>query len=95
MSRSKRATAEKAATQHATDLAKRLGDALKDARQRARLTQSDAGAKAGLSQGAWSLLETSRSAGFSLLTWDRAAHAVGCTLDAYIKGATAADLHET
>ena len=80
------------ADRHATDLAARLGAALRDARKRLRLTQRQGALRAGIDQTTWSRLETNRDSGFTLLTWDRAAHAVGTTLNAFLPQASAADL---
>ncbi|HUR15686.1 MAG TPA: helix-turn-helix transcriptional regulator, partial [Candidatus Limnocylindrales bacterium] len=79
------------AARHAVDVADRLGAALRDARRKAGLTQADAARKAGISQSLWSQLESARSTGWTLLTWDRAAHAVGASFEAFIRGASAAD----
>ena len=91
MGRHRRASVATIADRHAADLAARLGAALRDARRRANLTQAQAAAKAGLIQTTWSKLERDRDAGFTLATWDRAAHAVGGRLSAYVEGASAAD----
>ena len=72
-------------------VAEKLGKALRDARKRAGLTQRRAADRAGLSQSAWSQLEVDRDPRFTLLTWDRAAVAVGASLDAFIRGGSAAD----
>ena len=88
---SRRATIAGVSERHAADLAMRLGAALRNARRHAKLNQAEAAARAGLSQTTWSSLEVDRDPRYTLLTWDRAAHAVGSTLDAFIKGASAAD----
>jgi len=88
---SRRAHVSGAADRHAADLALRLGAALREARARARLTQAAAAARAGLSQPTWSALESERDARYTLATWDRAAFAVGTTLNAYLPQSTAAD----
>lgn len=88
---SRRATAAGKAERHATDLSAKLGAALRDARRRSALTQSHAARRAGIAQGTWSALEIERDPRYTLLTWDRAAFAVGTTLDAFIRGASAAD----
>ncbi|CAN5816158.1 hypothetical protein BH24CHL5_BH24CHL5_06780 [soil metagenome] len=54
------------------------------------MTQRHAARRAGLSQSGWSQLETAGDARFTLGTWDRAAHAVGATLDAFLRHASAA-----
>ncbi|MEO6350452.1 MAG: helix-turn-helix transcriptional regulator [Candidatus Limnocylindrales bacterium] len=87
----RRATAAAAANRHATELARKLGAALRDARRQAGLTQAAAGAPAGLSQATWSSLEVDRDAHYTMATWDRAAFAVGGTLEAFVRGASAAD----
>jgi transcriptional regulator with XRE-family HTH domain len=79
-----------AADRHASELARKLGMSLLDARRRARLTQAKAAAKAGLSQSAWSRLETEADPRYTLATWDRAAFAVGTSLNAYLPESTAA-----
>jgi transcriptional regulator with XRE-family HTH domain len=91
MGRAKRARAAIRAERHAAELAKRLGKALKDARTATRLKQAQAAAAAGISQSAWSQLESAGDPRFTIATWDRAAFAVGATLDAFLRRATAAD----
>jgi transcriptional regulator with XRE-family HTH domain len=78
------------AERHASDLAGKLGLALRDARKRHGLLQAEAAHRAGLDQTTWSRLERDRDAGYTLATWDRAAHAVGGSLEAYVKAASAA-----
>jgi len=92
MTRRPRATVGLAADRHASELAERLGLALRDARVRAGLKQAVAGARAGISQATWSKLERNRDARFTLATWDRAAFAVGARLEAFVRGGSAADL---
>jgi transcriptional regulator with XRE-family HTH domain len=87
----RRATVAGPADRHSADLAGRLGAALRDRRRRARLTQSEAAARAGLSQSTWSDLENGRDARYTLATWDRAAHGVGTSLNAYLPETSAAD----
>ena len=89
--RPERARVGPAADRHSAALAARLGKGLRDARQAARLTQAEAAARAGLSQGGWSKLETQGDGRYTLATWDRAAFAVGGRLNAYVEGASAAD----
>jgi transcriptional regulator with XRE-family HTH domain len=91
MERHGRATVANAAERHATDLAGRMGKALRDARTRLALTQAQAALRAGIDQTTWSRLEINRDSGYTLLTWDRAAHAVGTTLSAYLPQASSAD----
>jgi transcriptional regulator with XRE-family HTH domain len=81
-----------AADRHASDLSKRLGAALRDARSVNRLTQREAGARAGISQGTWSKLENNEDSRYTIGTWDRACFAVGTQLEAYVPKASAADL---
>ena len=49
------------------------------------------GTKSGHQANHWSSLEVDRDPGYTLLTWDRAAFAVGAGLDAFIRGGSAAD----
>jgi transcriptional regulator with XRE-family HTH domain len=86
-----RAVVGPSAERHATELAQRLGAALKDARHRAGLTQAIAARRAGLKQSTWSRLEVDRDPGYTLLTWDRAAFAVDARLDAFIRGGSSSD----
>jgi transcriptional regulator with XRE-family HTH domain len=92
MSRRPRARSAGEAERHATDLAAKLGKALRDGRRRAGLKQREAAARAGLSQPTWSMLEIARDASFTLATWDRAAHAVGSRLRAYVDDVSVASL---
>jgi transcriptional regulator with XRE-family HTH domain len=62
---------------------------LHDGRARLALTQAEAAARAGLSRGRWSDLETGRDAMATIATYSRAAAAVGGDLAAYIKATTA------
>jgi transcriptional regulator with XRE-family HTH domain len=80
------------ADRHAAELARKLGKALRDGRTRAGLTQAQAAARAGFSQGAWSRLETNSDPRYTLATWDRAAFAVGTSLHAYLADISAAGL---
>lgn len=89
MARTKRATAAAPADRHAADVAARLGAALREARRAGGLTQVEAARRAGLAQATWSALETRRDARYTLATWDRAAFAVGGSLNAYVQGASA------
>src|SRR5438132_12655233 len=92
MSRSReRASHSTRAERHAADLAGRLGGSLRDARLRLGYRQIDAARRAGLSQATWSSLEIDRDASYTLATWDRAAHAVGTSLNAHLPATTAAD----
>src|SRR5204863_5381616 len=83
---SRRATSGPQAERHAAELATRLGKGLRDARRQQGLTQAEAARRAGISQPTWSLLETDRDPRYTLATWDRAAHAVGARLSAYVEG---------
>lgn len=91
MGRRPRASVAGDADLHATDLARKLGAALRDARLKAKLSQRQAAEKAGVSQPTWSKLERKRDASFTIGTWDRAAFAVGTALNAYLPEASAAD----
>lgn len=91
MGRQQRASRAGDAERHASSLAETLGKALRDGRHRLRLTQAQAAARAGLSQGTLSRLEVARDASYTLATWDRAAHAVGGRLKAYVEQTSAAD----
>ena len=91
MGRRPRATAAAKADRHASELAKKLGASLRDARLRSGATQAAAAARAGLSQASWSELETRADPRYTLATWDRAAHAAGTSLSAYLPQASAAD----
>lgn len=71
-------------------LMRKLGLMLKDGRRRSRARQLDASAKAGISRSEWSGLELGRKSA-TLATWNRAAFAVGGSLEAYLKQASAAD----
>lgn len=86
----RRATAAVRAERHAVDLTARLGAALEDARRIAGLSQADAAVRAGITQSTWSRLEKDRDPRYTVLTWDRAAFAVGATLDAFVRGGSAA-----
>ena len=86
-----RAAVRPRAERHAAELAGRMGSALRDARRTAGLTQAAAAGRAGLKQTTWSSLEVDRDPGYTVLTWDRAAFAVGASLEAFIRGGSAAD----
>jgi transcriptional regulator with XRE-family HTH domain len=73
------------------ELRKKLGKMLLDGRRREHLTQGMAAARAGLSQSEWSELERGKNVA-TLPTINRAAFAVGGSLDAWIKQTSAADL---
>jgi transcriptional regulator with XRE-family HTH domain len=78
-----------AADAHADQVAQRLGKMLLDGRTARRIPQRTAAGRAGISQGAWSDLEHGASA--TLGMWSRAAMAVDASLEAYIRGVSAAD----
>lgn len=86
-----RATVAGDADRHAADLAAKLGAALRDSRTRSKLSQAETAARAGIAQATWSKLERTRDAAFTLATWNRAAFAVGTTLNANLPQASAAD----
>lgn len=88
----RRATCGPRADRHAAELATRLGKMLKNARGTARLTQAQAAAAAGLAQSTWSRLESDADPRFTLATWDRAAFAVGSSVDAYLRRTTGTSL---
>jgi transcriptional regulator with XRE-family HTH domain len=73
------------------DLQRRLGKMLLDARKGKRLTQAHAADLADIARSKWSNLERGKK-GATLWIVSRAAHAVGAKLNAYIEGASAADL---
>ncbi len=73
------------ADRQADEIAARLGSALKDTRTQRRMTQRDSAAFAGLSASTWSWLETAHDGRVTLATLNRAAHAVGSSLSAYLK----------
>lgn len=88
----RRATAAAKAERHAQDLAARLGAALKDARGAAGLTQAELALRAGIKPSTWSRLENDRDPRYTVLTWDSAAFEVGATLEAFVRGGSAAGL---
>ncbi len=63
-----------------------------DGRTRLRMTQAQAAARAGISQSEWSGLELARKRGVTITTMNRAAFAIGGSLEAYIKTTSAAAL---
>jgi transcriptional regulator with XRE-family HTH domain len=86
----RRTKLQSAADQATHELQVKLGRALRDARARRRLTQAQAADIAGISRSEWSGLELgSRDA--TLWMVNRAAHAVGTRLNAYLPEASAAD----
>ena len=86
-----RRTRRQAAADDATrELEKKLGRMLRDGRLRAHLRQVDAANRAGISQSQWSALELGRQRA-TLPVFNRAAFAIGGSLDAYIRETSAAD----
>jgi transcriptional regulator with XRE-family HTH domain len=73
-------------------LAARLGLTVKTARRAQRMTQTQLGGRAGISQTAVSKLERARGATFSLETWASIGAALGQELNCYLRGASGADL---
>jgi transcriptional regulator with XRE-family HTH domain len=90
-SRSRTSKTAAGAVRHATELAKKLGRMLRDARMASGLTQSQAAQRAGISQGTWSKLELTGNSRFTLATFDRAGMAVEAPLDAYFRHSSAAN----
>src|SRR5688500_4661576 len=88
--RPERARIGPTADRHAAELTGKMGRALHDARRNLGLTQAQAAARAGISQSGWSRLEIDGDPRFTLATWDRAAHAVGGRLGAFVRGGSAA-----
>ena len=68
-----------------------MGTAVRLARQRAKLTQTQVAARAGLTQTTISVLERGRGAGAGLETWAVVAAALGEQLAAFLEGASGAD----
>ncbi|MEX2548157.1 MAG: helix-turn-helix transcriptional regulator [Chloroflexota bacterium] len=87
----KRTPLQVAADEASIELAKKLGRMLKDGRVRSRQTQARAADRGGISQSEWSALELGRNAA-TVPTLNRAAAAVGGSLDAWIRQTSAAGL---
>jgi transcriptional regulator with XRE-family HTH domain len=87
----KRTNLQASADRHSVELGKRVGKMLRDARRAWRRTQAQASARAGLSQSAWSRLELGDPRA-GLATWDRAAFAVGGSLDVFMRRSSAAEM---
>lgn len=87
----KRTNLQASADRHAVELSKRAGKMLRDARRLWHRTQAQASVRAGLSQSAWSRLELGDPRA-TLARWDRAAFAVGGSLDVFIRRTSAADM---
>lgn len=87
----RRSKLQAAADRHSEALSLRLGKMLKDARASSSMTQAQAAATAGFSQSTWSWLELGADGRATVATWSRAAAAVGASLDAFIRRASAAD----
>jgi transcriptional regulator with XRE-family HTH domain len=90
-SRARRTLTQSGADARAADVARHLGRALRDARNRRGATQRKTASVAGLAQSTWSKLETGDGADVTLIVWARAARSVGVDLRAYLEGATATD----
>jgi len=73
-------------------LARRIGLGLKESRVALRLTQAQAGDRAGVSQGFWSRLERGRGSAASLETLASCAAAVDAQLAAFLEARPGADL---
>ncbi|CAN5627708.1 hypothetical protein BH23CHL7_BH23CHL7_19320 [soil metagenome] len=86
---SRRTDAQVAADERSAEASQKLGRMLADARGAGHTTQRRASTVAGLSQTEWSALEHGANA--TLQTWNRAAMAVGSSLNVYLKEASAAD----
>ncbi len=86
----RRTPAQAAADRQSDELAARLGLMLRDARQQRRVTQREASEIAGLSPSTWSWLEIGRDGRVTLATVNRAASAVGSSLNVYLKQTSAA-----
>jgi transcriptional regulator with XRE-family HTH domain len=80
-----------AAERHSSELAKKLGRMLRDARSNAGLTQAQASKRAGIAQSTWSRLELGDDARMTLALLDRAGMAVDAPLDAYFRRSSAAN----
>lgn len=90
--RVKRRTADQVkADAAASDLAKTLGSALKDARATAARSQRAAGEVAGMAHSTIAEAEKGEGDDFTLRTWSRLAAAAGVEFHAYLKRASAAD----
>jgi hypothetical protein len=85
----RRTALQTAADGGSVELRKKLGRMLRDGRSRMGLTQTVAARTAGISQGEWSDLELGKKSA-TLHTLNRAAFAVGGSLDAWIKQTSAA-----
>lgn len=87
----RRTATQVAADEAASDLATTLGSALKDARATAARSQRTAAEVAGMAHSTIAEAEKGKGDDFTLRTWSRLAAAVGVTLHAYLKRASAAD----
>jgi transcriptional regulator with XRE-family HTH domain len=74
------------------DLAKRAGIGFRDCRRALGLTQSEASARAGVSQGFWSLLERGGATSASLETLAACAAAIGCRWAGFLEASPGAQL---
>ncbi len=82
---------ELAGRRRALAIAGRMGTAVRLARQRAKLSQTQVAARAGLTQTTISVLERGRGTGAGLETWAVVAAALGEQLAAFLEGASGAD----
>ncbi len=82
----RRTALQVAADRHAAGVAAALGKSLKSAPLRQRLTQREAGARAGLAPTTFSEMERGQGGDVSLLVWSRAASAVGSHFPRISKG---------
>jgi len=82
--------AQAAADRSSDELAARVGLMLRDARRQRGLTQTAAARLAGVSSSTWSWLEIGRDGRITLATLNRAAMAVGTSLNVYVRQASAA-----
>jgi transcriptional regulator with XRE-family HTH domain len=91
LSRSKSRTRLQSAADDATQaVLKKLGKAIRNGRTEQRLTQRQAGQKAGLSRSEWSGLELGRKSA-TLRSLNRAAYALGSEVNVYLSAVSAAD----
>jgi transcriptional regulator with XRE-family HTH domain len=86
----RRTAAQAGADRSSDELAARVGLMLRDARRQRGLTQAAAANLAGVSASTWSWLEIGRDGRITLATLNRAAMAVGTSLNVYVRQASAA-----
>lgn len=77
---------------HVANLARRIGNGLRDARLALRLRQTDVAQRAGITQAHWSRLERGLEPGASLATLAACAAAVHARLAAFVEAQPGADL---